>query len=267
MDNLNNDNIIHEIYDDIEIIKFKKLMEFPELIHCYTLRKHNCNLDITKPENKENLKECYRKISKILKTNEENIVQPYQTHTDNIEIVEITKTSYKEVDGLITDKKDILFATTSADCISLLFYDPNKKVISNIHSGWRGTVKKIGKKAVKMMIDKYNSDPKDIICCICPSIRKCHFEVDSDVMEIFEKEFKYTGRIDEIIEKVNIIENKQKYYIDTVLINKIILEEIGLDKNNIIDSGICTVCNSDSFHSYRVDRNKSGRNAAFIGLI
>ena len=117
------------------------------------------------------------------------------------------------------------------------------------------------------MIDEFNCDPKDIICCIGPCIQKCHFEVEEDVMNMFKNEFTYTNRISEIIEQGKNIDGKQKYNIDTTLINKIILKEAGLVSENIIDSGICTVCNSDYFHSYRVDREKSGRNGAFIGMV
>ena len=116
-------------------------------------------------------------------------------------------------------------------------------------------------------LDEFNCDPKDIICCIGPCIQKCHFEVEEDVMNMFKNEFTYTDRINEIIEQGKNIDGKQKYNIDTTLINKIILKEAGLVPENIIDSGICTVCNSDYFHSYRVDREKSGRNGAFIGMV
>lgn len=266
MSELNNENIIHKVYDDIEIIQFKRLLEFSNLVHCYTLRKHNVNINSSEA-NRQNFKNTYNKVSKILRINEENIVKPHQTHTDNIEIVNVPNIELNEVDGVITDKKDILLVTSSADCISLLFYDKEKNIIASIHSGWRGTVKQISKKAVEKMIKEYKSNPENIICCICPSIRKCHFEVDSDVMEIFKDKFKHTGRINEIISVGRKIEEKQKYNIDTVLINKIILEEAGLKKENIIDSGICTVCNVDDFHSYRVDKDNSGRNGAFIGLV
>ena len=263
MSKLDNENIIHKIYDDIEIIQFKKLLEFPNLIHGYTLRKHGINIS---SNNKKVLKESYNKISKIFNIDETNIIKPHQTHTDIIEVVKNPNIEFNEVDGLITDKNNILLVTTSADCISLLFYDKRKNLIADVHSGWRGTAKKIGKKAVIKMIKEYSSNPEDIICAICPSIRKCHFEVDTDVMEIFKKEFEYTGRINEIISVGRKVEEKQKYNIDTVLINKILLEEAGLKKENIIDSGICTVCNSDCFHSYRVDKQESGRNGALIRL-
>ena len=73
----------------------------------------------------------------------------------------------------------------------------------------------------------------------------------------------HTEEIIDIGKKTNEV---QKYNIDTTLINKLILQEVGLKPENIIDSGLCTVCNSDLFHSYRADKEQSGRNGAFIGI-
>ena len=84
---------------------------------------------------------------------------------------------------------------------------------------------------------------------------------------MFKMEFEYTGRINDIIETGIKVDRIQKYNVDTTLINKIILKEVGLKDKNIIDSNICTVCNSDLFHSYRIDKEKSGRNGAFIGMV
>ncbi len=107
------------------------------------------------------------------------------------------------------------------------------------------------------MIKEFECNPKDIICCICPSIRKCHFEVEKDVKDMFENEFKDLENLNNIIEEK--IPNA-KWNIDTVLINEMILEKKqGLKKENIIDSGICSVCNSDLIHSYRVEKKKGLR--------
>ena len=113
------------------------------------------------------------------------------------------------------------------------------------------------------MIKEFECNPKDIICCICPSIRKCHFEVEKDVKDMFENEFKDLENINNIIEEK--IPNA-KWNIDTVLINEMILEKQGLKKENIIDSGICSVCNSDLIHSYRVEKKGYGLNTALISL-
>ena len=73
--------------------------------------------------------------------------------------------------------------------------------------------------------------------------------------------------MNEIMEKGKIKEGKQKYFIDTNLINERLLQDMGLKKENIIQSNICTVCHSDKLHSYRVDKEKSGRNTAIIGYV
>lgn len=263
MKDLSNEIIVHKKKGEIEYIQFRKLLEYPEIQHCYTTR---IGLDFRKDKGDNLIKESYKKICTELKIDEQNIVKPHQTHTDRIERVD-EKVCLNEVDGIITNKKGIVLATTSADCTSLLFYDPVKKVIGSVHSGWRGTLKKIGQKTVLKMKEEYGCEPKNIICCICPHIRKCHFEVEDDVQKLFMDEFSYLGNIDEIIEKTEIIDGKQKYHIDTTLINKMILEEVGIDSSNIYDSGLCTVCKKDIFHSYRVDREESGRNSAIITLV
>lgn len=262
MKDLSNEVILHKECNGTEYIQFKKLLEYPEIQHCFTLRKNELNFKA------QDLENSYEKIVEIFQVDKEKIVKPHQTHTDKVEIVTKSSEIFSEVDGLITNQKDIVLCTTEADCTGLLLYDPIQKVIGDVHSGWRGTLQNIGQKAVRKMIETYHSEPENIICCICPHIRKCHFEVEEDVKVLFEKEFQYTGRINEIIEEGKKVsrggKEVQKYYIDTSLINKIILEEIGLQPENIIDSGICTVCDSESFHSYRVDRELSGRNATMI---
>ena len=144
-----------------------------------------------------------------------------------------------------------------------------------MHSGWKGTLQRIVVQAINKMIDEFESNPKDIICCICPSIRKCHFEVSQDVKEMFQKEFSDLERknfIDEegnkcIINLEDIIQKKQeKWNIDTVLINKIIMQNIGINPENIIDSGICSLCNSNLIHSYRNEKQGFGLETALIEL-
>lgn len=171
--------------------------------------------------------------------------------------------NFDEVDGLITDKKNKALSLYFADCTALFLYDPIKNVIGDIHSGWRGTVQKIGMVAVQKMQEEYNCNPEDIICCIGPTIRQCHFQVEKDVKDLFMQAFN-----DESIIKVGeVVDGKQKYYIDAVKANINMMKSCGLKEENIIDSGICTVCNSDILHSYRTEKQNAGRNAAIMCLI
>ena len=231
---LSNRNVIHIKKGDTEFLQFRKLLEYKDVInHAYSLgTKLNFR---TSTINKEKLPE-----------------QEYEAAI-----------KYYKTDGLITNQKNIILSTTNADCILLLFFDPVKKVIANTHSGWKGTIQRIAVKTVEKMIKEFECNPKDIICCICPSIRKCHFEVEKDVKDMFENEFKDLENLNNIIEEK--IPNA-KWNIDTVLINEMILEKQGLKKENIIDSGICSVCNSDLIHSYRVEKKGYGLNTALISL-
>lgn len=268
--NLSNDNMIHIKKDGIEYLQFKKLLEYDDiLVHAFTLSPLDFgNYEIYK-ENKEPIIENYKKICKPLELNYKNIIRPVQMHSHNIKTVNqigIYETENFNVDGLITKKPNQILSLTYADCIPLYFFDPNKKVIANIHSGWQGTIKRIGKLAVEKLVNEYGSNPKDLICAIGPSIRKCHFEVDEEVKEKFRIEFSDIKDLETIILKGDIIEGKQKYYIDTVELNKKMLNSVGLKEENIIDSNICTVCNSDLIYSYRGNNKTKSRNTSLICL-
>ncbi|MBS5856949.1 MAG: peptidoglycan editing factor PgeF [Clostridia bacterium] len=276
---LSNENIIHVNKNGVQYIQFRKLLEYSDIIrHAYSL-----GTDVnfrTAKVNKQQLSRneyelainSYKNLCNAIGSNYINTVKTNQNHTDTIKIAnkkikedepDFNLEEYKETDGIVTNKKNLILSTTNADCILLLLFDPIKKVIANVHSGWRGTLQRISTKAIEKMEKEYNCNPKDIICCICPSIRKCHFEVEKEVKDMFEEEFK------SIVEKNNIITeiiSSKKWTIDTVLINQIILEEKGLKKENIIDSKICSVCNSNLVHSYRVEKERYGLETAIIEL-
>ena len=293
MQDIFKENLVYQNKDGIEYIQFKKLLQYPEITHCYTLKSNNKLNFPPVSKDEKTLKQSYEKIANALGIDANSIIKPHQTHTDRVEIVKnhtklseadsnkldmqsknenlkmsksVLELGLDNVDGLLTNQKGIALCTTSADCISLLFYDPVKKIIGSVHSGWKGTLQGISKKAVEKMLQEYQSNPKDIICCICPSIRKCCFEVDEDVKELFWQKYKKLPNIKEIIQKEKKIEEKQKYHIDTVKINQELLKKEGLKPENIIDSNICTMCHPEYFHSYRVDKENSGRNAAIISL-
>lgn len=207
------------------------------------------------------LKENYDKVKEILSL--ENISIVKQEHTNIIRVVdESNMNDYEVADGMITNVKGIGLATRVADCQAILLYDPVTNTIGNVHSGWKGTVIKIVKEAVLKMQEIYNVNPSNLKVYICPSIGRCHFEVDEDVYLKFKESFnevdidKYT----EIKKDIN------KYYLDTEKINRDLLISLGVKENNITLSNMCTVCSGETIHSYRYDKDKSGRNLAIISL-
>ncbi len=277
--NLSNENVLHVKKGDIEFLQFRKLLDYKDILtHAYSL---GINLNFrTSTVNKQKLPEAeykkaiesYKLLCNSIDINYINLVKTNQEHTNCVKIVydkinkdkpDFNQKKYYNTDGLITNQKNLILSTTNADCILLLFFDPIKKVIANTHSGWKGTLQRIAIKTVEKMKEEFGCNLQDIICCICPSIRKCHFEVEKEVKNMFEHEFKDLEELDKIIEEK--VPNK-KWNIDTILINKKILEQQGLKKENIIDSGVCSVCNSNLIHSYRVEKQGYGLNTALIEL-
>ena len=273
---LSNENVIHIKEDGIEYLQFRRLLEYKDSIaHAFTL---GINNDFRMPlydsnpkkltkEQIEQNKNNYKKICQCIGVEYNNIVKTNQVHKDIIKNVngkinkympDFHEEAYKETDGLMTNQKNLAICATNADCIVLMMYDKVKKVIANVHSGWRGTIQRIGAKTIDKMQELYNCNPKDIICCISPSIRSCHFEVSEDVKEIFNKTFINN---DDIIKKHN-----DKWHIDTVKLNIDMLKEKGLREENIIDSKICTVCNSNLIHSYRGSNKTNGLEMGIIEL-
>lgn len=244
--------MLHE--KEIEYLSFKKLNELG-IINAFSLKGLNF-------KNNEHVHEEYKKLLNVLDIKYEFLVRPLARHTDNVIIVnekqkkdsaDIYLDYLDGVDGVITSKPNIAIATTSADCLCMILYDKNKKVLANVHSGWRGTFKKIAQKALIKMKHEFNCNPQDVLVFFMPAIRQCHFEVDFDVMEECKSIFCYTNRLNEVIKLGRIADGVQKYNIDNILINEIILEEEGILKENIHDSGLCSVCNSDMIHSRRAD--------------
>lgn len=205
-----------------------------------------------------------KEISNFLKVDENKIFYSVQNHTNKVEVVrendKVNDEKFINNDGLITNIKDNVLFTYVADCQGILLYDPIKKVIGNIHSGWKGTANKIVINGISKMISEFDSNKKDILCFISPSIHACHFEIEDDVLNYFRRRMNVDNFI---VEKKN-IKGKNKYYLDLISLNKEILLDYGIKKENIYVMDECTVCNSN-YHSYRRDKTNK-RNGLFIML-
>ena len=275
-----NEDIIH-IKDKIEYIKFKRLDEYSDrLMHAITLRKggfskypcSSLNFGI-KNDNKEDVLKNLNKTCKVLNINSKDVVKARQNHTDNILILDdYNKKEYEyinyndeEFDGYITSTKNIVSLVLTADCNIVIIYDKKNNVIANIHSGWRGTLKKISLKAVKILVDKFNSKLEDLIICIGPSICKCCFTSEE---ESFKEKFTAIWKNEK--EYICYDNDLKRFHIDLPYLIKKDFMEFGISAENVILSNICTVCNSDYFFSYRKAKNSqmedTGRMGTFVML-
>ena len=249
--------------NNISFLQFKKLLEYEELFHAYSLKENNFGIQ---KDDGIIINNALDKIANSFKIQRDKIIYPIQRHTNNVQVVN-AYINLENTDGLVTDKKDIMLLTTYADCMPLLFYDPVKRVIANVHSGWKGTVQKIGLNAIDKMVKEFDCKKEDIVCCIGPTIKRDHFLVNQDVEDLFENEFKDINNRISFIEETELYNEKGKQFrIDCTALNKYLFIEFGLKKNNIIDSNICTVCNKDRFHSRRVEGEEYRLDACLMML-
>lgn len=247
--------------DKTKIISFDRLSD-QNIINGFTLKPYNFRRGFASDEEIEDnilrLEDTFKYTFAIRK-------QPTQTHTNNVRVINANNlnSDFPDVDGLITNLKGVLLTSVLADCQGILLYDDVKKVIGSIHSGWKGTLNRIGSNAIKLMIDEYGCNVEDIQVYMTPSILKCCFEVEDDVKSQFVEGFKDIN-INDFITIGDMVDGKQKYFIDTVGINKKVLMDMGIKEDNITTPTQCTKCNNKIMHSHRGDGDQSGRNLAFI---
>lgn len=205
-----------------------------------------------------NIKEMSReKIVEDFSLGNRKIVSGYQTHSDNIEIIEsLDKLYFEDTDGFITNRKDVAILTKYADCLPIYLTDITKGVIGTVHSGWQGSYKEIGKKAIDLMRENYNCKLQDIQIAFGVGISQKNYEVGEEFLEKFKNKFSK-----ELIEK-SFKREKDKIYFDNQSFVYWNIQDMGIPSENILINHLCTY--EGEFHSYRRDREKSGRNGALI---
>lgn len=229
------------------------------------------NLSYTRGDDKESVDENFRRIAEVLGCRMSDIVCSDQTHTVNLRVVSgqdggkgiLRPKDYKDIDGLMTDEPGVVLATFYADCVPLYFVDTVQHAIALAHSGWRGTVARMGRCVVETMREVYGTDPGDIVAAIGPSICQECYEVSEDVAEAFAQEFRDIGQTDEIL----IGKGGGKYQLDLWRANKIVLTEAGIPAEQIQVTDICTCHNSEYLFSHRASHGQRGNLGAFLGLI
>ncbi|WP_051671801.1 peptidoglycan editing factor PgeF [Oribacterium sp. P6A1] len=231
------------------------------------------NLSFTRGDDPKDAYENFHRYAVLFGVPDDRLVLPYQTHTVNVRVVTeedggkgfTRERDYTDVDGLITNVPGLVLAIFVADCVPLLFLDPVHKAIGASHSGWRGTVNRMGKATIEKMREIYGTDPKDLLCAIGPSICRNCYEVSDDVASEFKKAF--PGRETEILNDDGLNEaGEHKFHLDLWNANRIVMEEAGVRAGNISMTDICTNCNPELLFSHRFTKGQRGNNGAFIML-
>lgn len=226
------------------------------------------NLSFTRGDDPDAVKENYRRIAAVFGKEVSDIVCSDQTHTTNVRRVDrtyggcgvIKDRPYTDVDGLVTDEPGLILATFYADCVPLYFVDPVHKAIGLSHSGWRGTVERMGQATLDKMKAEFGTDPGDVYAAIGPSICQDCYEVSEDVAGAFKETF--AGHEDEIL----IDKGNGKYQLDLWKSNEIVMMDAGVKREHLAVTNICTCCNERLLFSHRASKGKRGNLGAFLML-
>lgn len=244
--------------------------------HCFTTRLggvsegifESLNLSFTRGDKRAAVEENFQRVSQALGTEYENFVFTDQTHTVNVKRVGMEdagrgltrERGYSDVDGLITNEPGLVLSTFYADCVPLYFVDTKKRAIGLSHSGWRGTVRRMGRVTLEAMRREFGTEPSDVVCAIGPSICQDCYEVSEDVAAEFMCEF--SNRSEEILQD----KGNGKYQLDLWRANEIILLEAGIKPEHLSVTDVCTCCNDKVLFSHRASQGKRGNLGAFLCL-
>ncbi|WP_277466345.1 peptidoglycan editing factor PgeF [Parabacteroides sp. PF5-6] len=203
-----------------------------------------------------------KRLCRALCIAEDALFVPYQTHESRIRLIDSSflalskeqqRAALQGVDALITREPDVCIAVTTADCVPLLLYAPEKKVIAAVHAGWRGTVLQIAAQTVAYMVERFDCDVRQLRAFIGPAIGLADYEVGDELVDAFR-------RIEPEVERV-IKEDPLtgKPHADLWEANRLQLLRSGLFAEHIEVSGLSTYSHPEDFFSARRQGVRSGR--------
>ena len=199
--------------------------------HAFARRIPGIDVSHDKVEVLKRLDAAHREIRNAIGVGDWPLFTAQQIHRDKIAIVDAPLKSDKEFDdcdGIITNQRGIVLGVYVADCCAVYIVDPKTPAIGLVHSGRNGTELGVVANAIRQLIDRFGSDPANMIVQLSPCIRPLHYEIDFAA---------------EIVRQCR-----------------------SLGVKTIHDSRVCTACDLKRYYSYRAERGKTGRMLAVFGL-
>jgi copper oxidase (laccase) domain-containing protein len=216
---------------DLPFEQFPALSAIGICRHGFTQRISGIDVSHDKAEVLKRLDAAHREIRNTGGMGDWPLVTAQQVHGNKIAIVDAPLKSDKEFagcDGIITNQRGIVLGVYVADCCAVYIVDPKTPAISLAHSGRKGTELGVVANAIRQLIDRFGSDPGNMIVQLSPCIRPPHYEID--------------------------------------FVGEIVRQCRALGVNELHDSGVCTACNLARYYSYRAERGKTGRMLALLGI-
>jgi copper oxidase (laccase) domain-containing protein len=199
--------------------------------HVFTQRIPGIDVSRDKAEALRRLESAHREIRNAISIGDWPLLTAQQIHGNKVAIIDTPVESDKHFagcDGFITNQRRIALGIYVADCCAAYIADPKMPAVGLIHSGRKGTELGVVKSAITHMVECFGSKPAELIVQLSPCIRPPHYEIDFAA---------------EIVRQCR-----------------------SLGVKEIHDSGVCTACDLHRYYSYRVEKGKTGRMLALIGL-
>jgi copper oxidase (laccase) domain-containing protein len=201
--------------------------------HAFTQRIPGIDVSHDKAEVLKRLDVAHREIRNAIGVGDWPLFTAQQIHRNKIAIVDNSSPEpggreFPGCDAIITNQRGVALGVYVADCCAVYILDPKTPAIGLVHSGRKGTELDVVSNTIKQMIDRFGSDPANMIVQFSPCIRPPHYEVDFAA---------------EIVRQCRALRVKE-----------------------IHDSGVCTACDLDRYYSYRAEKGKTGRMLALLGL-
>jgi YfiH family protein len=273
----------------LRILQASALAKIPWLVHGFSTRPGGVselqgekvlNLGFAKWDSKENVLENRRRFQSALGADGLTLVTLRQIHSDVVQLFEAPPAEPCRGDAPTTNRRGLLLAVQTADCVPILLVDPKKRALAAVHAGWRGTLQRIVAKTIGAMHMQFGTKPADLLAAIGPSIGGCCYEVGTEVAAEFKSQFPNasawfdefrTGDEPNPLQWLNMQPPGHQPPPKSVLIdlrraNHSQLMEAGLSSRNIFVSDLCTACRRDLLFSYRKEGAKTGRLMAVIGI-
>jgi len=284
----NNKEMAYFTFDGIEATGIVEHLFSTRMGGVSTGHTASLNFSYSQGDKKENVDENFRRVAAHFGKNAEDIVCSKQTHTTNVRKVTaadkgkgiVCECDYADVDGLITKERGMILATFFADCVPLFIVDPVSHSIGLSHSGWRGTVGRMGKVTLDCMAEEFGTKAEDVHVAIAPSICQNCYEVSEDVAAAFAKAFPRNDKMaEEFLLRYRDEMTKQdirdclfyrkgngKYQLNLWYANFRVFRDAGVPNGQIEVTDVCTCCNPKLLFSHRASMGKRGNLGAFMML-
>ncbi|RLD09074.1 MAG: peptidoglycan editing factor PgeF [Chloroflexota bacterium] len=214
------------------------------------------NLGGTVGDDLANVRENLARLLDVSGFTSQQLVQVRQIHSANVITADLPEDALREGDAIATDQPGLILLMRFADCVPILFLDPENKAIAIAHAGWKGTLKGVVSEVVRNLQTNFGTSPSQLRVGIGPSIGPDRYQVGRDVVNetkrVFPDEYHRVLR-----------EDSDGVKLDLWKANEIHLRKSGVAQIEI--ASICTGSDPALWYSHRIEKGRTGRFAAVIG--